>query len=197
MVKHTPANTGDTALIPDLGRSHKLRSNQAHVLQWPGVYSQARELQLLQPKSPEPVSWSKRSHRGEKPAHCSSRVAPAHCSQGKARTAGQTQGGQGTKLNFQKSLKKTLFLHHLLQVIQLISSRFPPRFSTSLTLLFSPILFLPSSFKDAYLCVCVCVDLAWAFFSKRKNPSFVQLVSGKGIKGEIWPRITGLWTILY
>ena len=64
------------------------------------------------------------------------------------------------------------------------------------SLLFSATHLLPSCFTRMCVCVCVCVSVCVCrpclspFFSKRKNPSFVWLVSGKGIKGEIWPRIT-------
>ena len=57
VVKNPPANAGDLGLSPGPGRSHMLRSNQAHVPQ------------LLKPVCLEPVLHNKRSHRNEKPVH--------------------------------------------------------------------------------------------------------------------------------
>ena len=45
--KNLPANTRDTGLIPDLGRSHILQSNKAHAPQLPSLCSRAHKPQLL------------------------------------------------------------------------------------------------------------------------------------------------------
>ena len=171
MVKTTPANAGDTTLIPDPGRSHERGATKlTYHSYW--VCALARELLLLKPTSLEPVPWSKRSLRSKQPAHCNSRVAPVHRSQGKAHTAVQTQGSQETKVNFQKSLKKMLFLHHLLQVIQMISSRLSPRFSTSFSFhCFSllPICFPPALQGCVCVCVCVCRPCLSPFFKEEES----------------------------
>ena len=39
--KNLPTNTGDTGLIPDLGRSHMLQSNKAHAPQLLSLFSRA------------------------------------------------------------------------------------------------------------------------------------------------------------
>ena len=49
VVKNLPANAGDLGLIPDPGRSHIPRSNQACVPQLVSLCSKAWELQLLSP----------------------------------------------------------------------------------------------------------------------------------------------------
>ena len=41
--KGLPANAGDTGLIPGLGKFHRLRSHQAHVLQLLSLCSAKRE----------------------------------------------------------------------------------------------------------------------------------------------------------
>ena len=50
MVKNLPANA---ALIPDPGRSHMPRSNEAHEPQLLSLCSRAQELQLLKPQCPQ------------------------------------------------------------------------------------------------------------------------------------------------
>ena len=52
VVRNPPAHTGDMGLIPDLGRSHMLQSNEAHVPQLFSLCSRAQELQLLKPTRP-------------------------------------------------------------------------------------------------------------------------------------------------
>ena len=47
VVKHPPANAGDTGLIPGPGRSHMLRSNKVRAPQLLSLRSRAREPQLL------------------------------------------------------------------------------------------------------------------------------------------------------
>ena len=69
MVKNSPANAGDTGLIPGPRRSHMSRSSWARVPQLLSLCSRAREPQLLKLVCLEPVLRSKRSHCNEKPAH--------------------------------------------------------------------------------------------------------------------------------
>ena len=55
VVKNLSANTGDTGLIPDLGRSHMPWSNKAQKASVPQLYSlcsRAWEEQLLKPVCP-------------------------------------------------------------------------------------------------------------------------------------------------
>jgi len=49
--KHLPANAVEMDLIPDLGRSHMLLSNLAHVPQLLSLCSRACEPQLLNPRA--------------------------------------------------------------------------------------------------------------------------------------------------
>ena len=82
MVKHLPANAGDTGSIPGPGRSHMPRSNWAPAPQLLSLRSRAREpqpltvevseAQLLKPARLEPMLCNKRSHCNEKPA-CSNK----------------------------------------------------------------------------------------------------------------------------
>ena len=73
--KSLPANAGDTGLILELGRSHMLRSNQAHA-QLPSLCSRVQEPQLisLHAATTEVLSrtrvLSRTSHHYEKPANC-------------------------------------------------------------------------------------------------------------------------------
>ena len=67
VVKNLPANAGDTGLIPDLGRSHMPRSNQAHAPQLLNLYFRAWEPQLLKAALLE-VLCSTRRHSNKKPA---------------------------------------------------------------------------------------------------------------------------------
>ena len=46
-----PVNAGDTGSIPDLGRCHTMRSNQAQLPQLLSPYSRAQVSQLLKPTS--------------------------------------------------------------------------------------------------------------------------------------------------
>ena len=48
-VKNPPANAGDMGSIPDLGRSHMLRGDYAHVPQLLSLCSRTWEPQLLRP----------------------------------------------------------------------------------------------------------------------------------------------------
>ena len=79
VVKNSPANSGDTGLIPGPGRFHMLRGNEDHASQLLSLCSQAQKPQLLKPAYP-------RAHapQQEKPpqweAHTPQwRVAPARC----------------------------------------------------------------------------------------------------------------------
>ena len=54
ILKHSPANAGDTGLIPGLGRFHMPQGNQAHIPQ------------LLKLARLEPVLHNKRNHHREK-----------------------------------------------------------------------------------------------------------------------------------
>ena len=67
MVKNPPAKAGDTGSGLGPGRSHMLRSNEAHAPQLPSLCSRTHETQLLKPVRLEPV-LRKRSRRNEKPA---------------------------------------------------------------------------------------------------------------------------------
>ena len=51
VVKNLPANAEDMGLIPDLGRSHMLQSNQARAPQLLSLCSRAWESQLLSPRA--------------------------------------------------------------------------------------------------------------------------------------------------
>ena len=62
VVKNPAANAGTMGLIPDLGRSHMARSNEACVLQLLGLSSRARELRQL-----KHMLCSERSHCNESP----------------------------------------------------------------------------------------------------------------------------------
>ena len=52
VVKNLPANAGDRGSIPDLARSHMLRTNEAHEPQLLSLCFSAGELQLLSPHAP-------------------------------------------------------------------------------------------------------------------------------------------------
>ena len=52
MVKNLPASAGDMSLIPGMGISHMLQSNEAHVPQLLKLCSRAQEPQLLKPACP-------------------------------------------------------------------------------------------------------------------------------------------------
>ena len=67
VVRNPPAHTGDMGLIPDLGRSHMLQSNEAHVPQLFSLCSRAQELQLLKLCVLESKLYNNRSHCNEKP----------------------------------------------------------------------------------------------------------------------------------
>ena len=75
MAKNPPANAGDMASIPSLGRFHMLRGNYAHAPQLPR--SRARMLPL------KPVLCNKKSYRSEKPERPSQTAAPACCNERK------------------------------------------------------------------------------------------------------------------
>ena len=70
VVKNPPANAEDMASIPDLGRSHMLRSNLAPCTTTEPVLWSLRAA-LLKPTSLEPVFCNKR-----KPAHCKEEKFP-------------------------------------------------------------------------------------------------------------------------
>ena len=69
VVKNLPANAGDVGSSPGPGRSHMLRSNEAHAPQLLSLHSRAHEPQLWKPACLEPMLRNKKSHRNEKPAH--------------------------------------------------------------------------------------------------------------------------------
>ena len=62
MVKNLPANTGDTGLIPGLGRSHIPRSKKAPVPQLLSLRSRAREPQILSPRATTTEALMPRGH---------------------------------------------------------------------------------------------------------------------------------------
>ena len=51
VVKHLPASTGDTGLIPDPGKAHLLQGNLAHAPQLLSLCSRAQEPRLLRPSA--------------------------------------------------------------------------------------------------------------------------------------------------
>ena len=57
VVKNLPANSGNTGLIPDLGRSHVSRSTEAHEPQLLSQCSRAWELQLQKPSCPRALGF--------------------------------------------------------------------------------------------------------------------------------------------
>ena len=71
VAKNLPANARDKSSIPDPGRSRMPQNNEAHAPQLLNLYSRAQELQLLSPRTLEPVPCNKRSSFNEKPKHCS------------------------------------------------------------------------------------------------------------------------------
>ena len=77
VVKNLSANGGDVGLIPGLGRSHMLRSNEACVPQVLSPCSKARESQLLSPHASttealtfQSLCSTTRGLHNEKPKHC-------------------------------------------------------------------------------------------------------------------------------
>ena len=72
MVKNPPATAGDTGTIPGRGRSHMLRSNQAHAPQLLSLRSRACRPELLSPHAAtaEASMPRARAPQQEKPAHC-------------------------------------------------------------------------------------------------------------------------------
>ena len=79
VVKHLPANAGDTGSIPGLERSHMPRNNKACAPELLSLCSRAWEPQLLSPCTLEPVLCNRRSHCNEKLVPCTSRAAPTRC----------------------------------------------------------------------------------------------------------------------
>ena len=76
-VKNPPANTGDTGLIPGLGRSHMLQSSCAHTPHLLSPYW-AHEPQLLKPEHPRAHALQQETlPQWESPA-LPWRVAPTH-----------------------------------------------------------------------------------------------------------------------
>ena len=69
VVENLPANAGDTGSSPGLGRSHMLRSNEAHVPQLLSLCSRARKPQLLSPHATTTEAHAPRAHapQPEKP----------------------------------------------------------------------------------------------------------------------------------
>ena len=99
VVKNPPANTGDTGLIPDSGRSHVQQSNQAHAPQLLSLCSRARGSQLPccnygSPCALEPLRGSG-SHHDEEAAHRSKEQPLLAASRAKA----SRQGRSSTAIN--------------------------------------------------------------------------------------------------
>ena len=73
MDRSLPVNSGDTALIPGLGRFHVPQGNEACVPQLLSPCRRANKLQLQSRSAAEACASRacvhKRSHRKEKPAH--------------------------------------------------------------------------------------------------------------------------------
>jgi len=70
VVKHLPANTGDTGFIPGLERSHMPRNNKACAPELLSLCSRAWEPQPLSPCTLEPVLCNRISHCNEKLVPC-------------------------------------------------------------------------------------------------------------------------------
>ena len=69
VVKNQPVGSVDTSSIPDSGRSHMLRGNEAHAPQLLSLCPRAWEPQLLKSECLEHVLHNKRRQRTEKPTH--------------------------------------------------------------------------------------------------------------------------------
>ena len=76
VVGSPPANAGDAGSSPGPGGSHMLRSGWARAPQLLSLRSGAHGPQLLRPAHLEPVLCNGRSHRNEKPMHCSGEWPP-------------------------------------------------------------------------------------------------------------------------
>ena len=95
--RNLPANAGDTGSVPGLGRLHMQRATKpVRHNSW------ACMLQLLKPSCLEPALHSKRSHRGEKPAHLKEEEPPLPASRESPRTATKTQSNE-------KEINKIIF----------------------------------------------------------------------------------------
>ena len=69
MVKNPPANAGEMATNPSLGRSHMQWNNKTHMTQLLRLRSRAPEATNTKPANLEPMLRNKKSHRNEKPLH--------------------------------------------------------------------------------------------------------------------------------
>ena len=117
MVKNPPVNRGDTGSIPDSGRVHVGNLSPCTTATEPVLETLEPpwSWRLLKPARLEQALCNRRRHRNEKPVHCNSRVAPAHCfprekpaEQPRANIAKihkQTKSSFKKTANFQKSLK--------------------------------------------------------------------------------------------
>ena len=83
VVKNSPANSGDTGLIPGPGRFHMPWSSWACAPQLLSPQSRACKLQLLKLVCLKSVLHLKRSYHSEKLVHCNYTIAPTLCNQGK------------------------------------------------------------------------------------------------------------------
>ena len=91
VVKDPPANAGDTSSIPDPGRSHLPRSNEAHEPQLLSLCSRARKPQLQKPVRPRQHPMEQ-----ERPPQREAHIlqlegSPAHCNWRKAWAAIKAQ----------------------------------------------------------------------------------------------------------
>ena len=71
VVKNLPADAGDMGSTPGPGRSRIPRSSYARAPQLPSLCCTAHVPQRLKPVGLEPVLRNRKSHRNEKPTHCS------------------------------------------------------------------------------------------------------------------------------
>ena len=90
VVKNSPANAGDTGLIPGPGRSYMLRSNQACVPQLLNLCSRTR-VTTSEASAPNSPCCATREATAEKSAHSNQREALALHNQRKAHAAKKTQ----------------------------------------------------------------------------------------------------------
>ena len=117
VVKNLPANAGDMSSIPDLGRSHRLRSNKACALYLLSLWSRAQEPQLRKPRHP-------RAHAPqEKPAQweaCTLQLERSPCllQLEKAHVTKKTRH-RPKKSNSNKEEEKTLYICYQIDLIDI------------------------------------------------------------------------------